>query len=91
MRRGRTITLGEAARHPGARVRVLCLSPLRAPRPDSISRLCWHMAEIPAPDAVAQWGADRSLGDLPLACVACGGRIHDATIAWPPVQPPALR
>lgn len=64
---------------------IHCVTERAGPRPYShATNVCGHRAEMPVADAIARWGGDISLSDLPVVCSACGGRDFDARTAFPP-------
>jgi hypothetical protein len=65
---GIKITIGEAREAGCAGISMYCLNHARG---------CWHRSSMTMMLAIALWGPDKRLDDLPLKCSSCGAREVD--------------
>ena len=83
--RARKISLAAAARHGHTWLTIYCETQRPEPerRYSHATNVCGHKAEMHISEAIARWGEDCSLSELPVFCSKCGGRNYDARTSWP--------
>jgi hypothetical protein len=85
MRAPRKVSLATAARSGMTWLIVHCETEKATPRAvRHATNVCGHSAQMPIADAIARWGEDASLSDLPLVCSVCGGRNVDTRAMFTP-------
>jgi hypothetical protein len=78
VRNPRKISLAQCVRQGDTTLIIYCDTFDPTKKSHGGTRVCGHKKEIPMSDAIAMFGAETSLSDLPVRCSVCGGRNFNA-------------